>query len=487
MTLKNIIRLPQNRRSASALLSLALDANHLQAVEIARQNGDLRLLRSFSTPLALDVLSDDPKLAGLEIRKHLDAAGIQTRQCAVCIPAAWALTVTTSAPEMPDPDLANLLELEAERVLPQSPAALSLRWSICSTPGMDRWITITAVPHDRIDRIQNVLLAARLRPISISLDALTLSSPDALDSNGTLNLVGSPASLSLSVVAGEGLAALRTIDVSGDPTAPPTGPLPETVLREIRITLGMLPPPLRDQVTRARLFGNHTVVNALAAGLEKPLRSSNLQLETRPTHLPEPGTIPPNPPTTPSLSLALRLLTGRAAPVEYLPPRVSPWKQLANKYSSARLRWAGAAAAALIVLALATFGIQQWRLSHWQAQWKALQPKAAYLAQIQQDIRRFRPWFDQSYRPLSLLRQLTEAFPDDGAVSAKTLEIRDPEPGGPSFVTCSGAARNNSALMQVTEKLSAQSGISNVHRDQTRGTTPIQFRFSFQWSEGGEL
>ena len=56
------------------------------------------------------------------------------------------------------------------------------------------------------------------------------------------------------------------------------------------------------------------------------------------------------------------------------------------------------------------------------------------------------PWFDSSFRNLTILRQLTLAFPEDGAVTAKTMEIRDG-----NTVTCSGTAQDNGALLADVE------------------------------------
>jgi hypothetical protein len=54
----------------------------------------------------------------------------------------------------------------------------------------------------------------------------------------------------------------------------------------------------------------------------------------------------------------------------------------------------------------------------------------------QAKIKQYRPWYDESARSLSILRQLTQAFPEDGVVTAKTLEIREA-----NLVTCTGTAR----------------------------------------------
>jgi hypothetical protein len=131
------------------------------------------------------------------------------------------------------------------------------------------------------------------------------------------------------------------------------------------------------------------------------------------------------------------------------------------------------------LLVVGAFLVQQWQLSRLQSQWTAMEPKVKELENMQQQIRKFRPWFDASFRNLSILRKLTEAFPEDGAVSAKTVEIRNL-----ASVTCSGTARNNQALLQMRDKLSAAEGIREVHIEQTRGSAPLQFTFNFHWGEG---
>ena len=42
-----------------------------------------------------------------------------------------------------------------------------------------------------------------------------------------------------------------------------------------------------------------------------------------------------------------------------------------------------------------------------------------------EQIRQYRPWYDGTFRDLAILRQLSLAFPEDGAVTAKTIEIHD--------------------------------------------------------------
>jgi hypothetical protein len=102
------------------------------------------------------------------------------------------------------------------------------------------------------------------------------------------------------------------------------------------------------------------------------------------------------------------------------------------------------------------------------------------LQDTQDRIRKFRPWFDESIRQLSILRALTLAFPEDGSVTAKTIDIR-----APNVVTCSGTTRDNLSLLKVLEHLRGQPGVADVSLGQIRGKSPMQFTFNFHWNEGG--
>jgi len=190
--------------------------------------------------------------------------------------------------------------------------------------------------------------------------------------------------------------------------------------------------------------------------------------------------LPSDAAVSPALSLAATYLTGVAPGFEFLPPKTSSWRQFSTRFSSKKLAWAGATAGSVVFLIAVAFLIQQWQLSRLQSKWAAMKPVVQELDNMQQQIRRYRRWFDDSFRSLSILRQLTEAFPEDGSVSAKSVDIRDL-----ATITCSGSARDSQALLKMRDQLSAAKGVSDVHIDQTRGSSPLQFTFNFHWTEGG--
>jgi hypothetical protein len=185
---------------------------------------------------------------------------------------------------------------------------------------------------------------------------------------------------------------------------------------------------------------------------------------------------------SPAFSLAAGRLAGGRVLFEFLLPKVTPLQQLAARYSSGRLRTAISAAAAVALLVGGLFFFQQCQLWGLESQWAKLQPTVRQLEGVQDQIRQYRPWYDETVRGLTILKRLTEAFPEDGSVTAKTVEIRDL-----NTITCTGIARNYQALLKTVERLRAVRQIPDVNLGPTRGQSPaLQFTFSFQWSEGGK-
>jgi hypothetical protein len=256
---------------------------------------------------------------------------------------------------------------------------------------------------------------------------------------------------------------------------------PDQLVRELRITLGQLPPDVRAAVRRVRVLGHSELARELAEQLPSRLEALGLVVELTSSHGPDDFglRLPAGVATSMPLSLAARQLAGQKPAFEFLPPRVSPWRQLAARYSSGKLVWAGAGAGAVAAIVGLAFLGQQIVLWRWQYKWNSMKSRVAEIEAMQQQIRHYRPWFDDSFRSLSILRRLTEAFPEDGMVSAKTVEIRQPT------VTCKGTARDNQSWLRVLDQLRAAKGIEDVQVETIRGRAPLEFTVKFRWAEGG--
>jgi hypothetical protein len=110
-----------------------------------------------------------------------------------------------------------------------------------------------------------------------------------------------------------------------------------------------------------------------------------------------------------------------------------------------------------------------------------MEPIYNELKGMEDQIRSYRPWFDDSLTTMTILKRLTEAFPENGSVTAKMVEIRNL-----SFVTCSGTAKDTAALLKTLEKLRSVKEVNGVQIDSTRGKSPVQFTFNFRWGKGGQ-
>jgi hypothetical protein len=480
--MKPEFKLPWSPRKAPAtLLGLALDGARLDGVVLHRTDGGLQKLQEFSVALTLDPLGAAPELAGREIRNQLDAAGVHERQCIVGLPLKWVLTAHTELPPLPAADAASLLQLEAERGFSSDVTGLQIGDSRGALSGDRQYVLLAGIPNTQLDALEKVLAAARLKPVSFALGICALQPPTT--AGGTLALVIGENSVGLQITVGGGIVALRALEGTIENETGRRTLVTAEVAREARVTLGQLPEDLRTAVTTIRIFGPRELAQPLADELELRFEPMGLNVDLVEQYGGNefgPLVLPPKSAVSAAFSLAARGLTTPNPPFQFLPPKPSALEQYLAKYTSGRLGTSGAVAAGVAVLVGLCFLAQQIELWHFRSQWSHMSAKVAELQGIEDQISQFRPWYDDTHRSLSILRQLTLAFPEDGSVTAKTIEIRDG-----SQINLSGTARDNASLLAMQARLRAAEGVSAVRVDQIRGKAPIQFSFDFEYGNGG--
>jgi hypothetical protein len=471
-----------NRNRLTSVLGLALDGSRLEGVVLRRTNGALQLQQTFSVMLSLDPLTAATELIGREIRNHLDAAGVRERHCVVGVPLKWTLTAHTELPPLPEVDAVSLLQLEAERGFPCDVATLRLANSCCPLSAGKQHVTLAGIPNSQLAALEQVLAAAKLKPVSFALGLAALQPPVEKASSGVLALAIGENQVSLQITCGGGVAALRGLEGAIEDEAGRRKLHADLVAREARITLGQLPVELREAVKRIRIFGPRELAQQLADEMELRFEPMGLNIEIAAAYSPnEFGVqLPPEASVSPAFSLAARLLAGQTPVFEFLPPKPTALEQLVVRYASGQLRTAGAAAAGVVAIVGGLFLFQEFQLILLRSQWSAMSAKAQELDGLQQQIQQYRPWFDDSFRSLTILRELTLAFSEDGAVTAKTVEIRDG-----NTVTCSGTARDNTALLRTLNQLRTAKGVTDVKLGQIRGKSPMQFTFDVHYGNGG--
>jgi len=408
-------------------------------------------------------------------------ANVRERDCVVCVPLKWVLTTHTEIPEIAPEEVPGFLQLEAERGFHADTETLFFATSQYMLAGKQQ-AALMGIPRAHVDLLEKVLRIAKLRPLSFSVSMPVLQPPMAERSNNVLALMVGESSVGLQITSGGGIAALRALENALETEGGRRVLHADVVAREARITLGQLPTELREQVKLVRIFGPRDFAQQLADELELKLESMALKVAIVRTYATGDFsmTVASDAPVSPAFSFGVEFLTGQGTFLEFLPPKIPAWKQFSAKYGTGKARKAIAVAAAVAVILLGLFAYQQVLLTRWQTRWKQMSTEVAELKVIKDKIDTYRPWADKKVAGLTILRQITMAFPDDGTVTAKTLEIRDL-----NTVVCSGVARSMQSLVATQGVLQKTDGIAGVKVTQIRGHSPnLQFTLNIQCKEG---
>ena len=251
--------------------------------------------------------------------------------------------------------------------------------------------------------------------------------------------------------------------------------------RELRITLGQLPDDARESVRNLKVFGADELAEELYEQVRPRAEALGLRAQLVKEFAPlEFGVaLPGQTAASAALALVMRHVTGKSAGWEFLPPRVSRWQQFAAQQGARKIVYV---AAVLGLAALATAGMfiwQQLQLNELNQRWDGMKTRVAQIDDMNAKIRKYRPWFDESFRTLTILKMLTEAFPEDGSAALKSIEIRDR-----SGVTCTGTVRNSETWTKVTDRLRGSPQITKIEMKNLKAGQkgqPMDLTFSFHW------
>lgn len=466
------------KKLPNSILGLTLDGKRLNSALLKRGRGGFRLQGSASAELSLDPLVDDPELVGREIKDQLTDAGFSEKQCAVGVPLEWALTTMVTLPDMPEEHMDGFIRLQAEKSFPFSLSDLSLSVSRFENPEGEKLALVTAIPLKHIDLVERTLNHAGLKPVSFTLGVVAQQETLADADDPVVLLFVNADNVSLLINGKGGPVCVRTLKdayVADDPMKRLNG---QAVGRELRITLGQLPPAIRAKLKKICIIGAPGLASTLETEIAARAKALGLETETvapfqangAPINLPFSGSV------SPAVALAARYLEKPAQTLEFLPPKVSQWQKIAEKMASRKAGILGAVTGAIVVITLVSFLWQYRTLRNLESEWDGMRDKVKELEVLQAKRRKFGSWYDESQPTLSALRAISKTFPASSRIRATSLEFREG-----SKVSISGEARDNSALFELTDKLSAVEEIEGVKVVNTQGAGPIQFTIEMTW------
>jgi len=307
-----------------------------------------------------------------------------------------ALTAHTELPPLPEADAASLLQLEAERGFPCDPATLRIADSRCALAEGRQHVLLAGIPGAQLAALENALTAAKLKPVSFALASRRCNRRrrkiPTVCSRWPWRKPGDAANHGRRRRGGAARARRRGGNEAG------TGVAREAVAREVRITLGQLPPrcanrsnrsassaransrsssPTKWSCASSRWAWPWKIVTAYAPDefgvqLRRTLRSRRRSASRR------------------------GRWRGRRRRLNFCRRTRRP-----SNSSSRSIHPAGCKRRARcggdFVLVGGAFFIQQIQLWRLRSQWSAMAAKVGELDGFQQQIRQYRPWYDESF------------------------------------------------------------------------------------------
>jgi hypothetical protein len=451
------------RLKQRSALAVTISSQNVGVTFLRQENGASRVVKSFTLPIGAEMIASDPAGAGAALAEQLAAQGIKERRCVICVPAGWALTAASDVPELNAEDLRGYLELKAEREFTVPLTELRLAHSLYTLPDGTRRATVAALPAKRLDVVEKMLDAAGCRAVSISLGLDRCVPPGKQAAAPALHFLANGNHVDVVVSAGSGIAAVRTLPGAATAEAFDSA----NFFREMRITLGRLPEPLRAQVREARFGGAQLGAERLSQIVREPLQRIGIH---------ETSVQPASNVEGAALDAAERHLSEQPVLFEFVAPTTKRWDAWLQRFDSKRRRLLVGAAVGLIVLPAVAFFIRSRIENHLSREWNQMRGSVADLEAVQQKIRQFRPWFEPAPQTLQLLEGLMSAFPDQGDVWAKSVQTAEA-----GKVTCTGFARNQPAMMAFLDKLRARPDVAGLQVQQVRGENPVQFTVVYKW------
>jgi hypothetical protein len=416
---------------------------------------------TLTLPLGAEAISKDPQGAGEKLAALLSGAGVRSRRCVVCIPPGWALTASTDLPDVSPEDLRSYLELCAEREFPVPVTELRLAHSSYVMPDGKKRATLAAVPAKRLEAVEKMLEVAKCRVASMSLSlSECLAKPEP-----ALHFLANGTHTDVVITGGGGVVSMRSL--AGLTHSDETPFDPASFYREIRITLGRLPEAFRQQMHSAHFGGTPSSAQKLCEGTREQLKRFGIDnVDCTPGETQEP----------PAVNVARHFLRGEPVVFEYFVPEVKQWQVMLHRVDSSRHRWVIAGVVGVILLPLLAMLIRNQYENHLVNEWNGMQRNVAELDALQQKIHQFRPWFEPAPQVLQVMDGVIAAFPEQGDVWAKSLQV-----GEGYKVTCSGFARNQAALLALLDRLRKNPSVISLQVQQMRGDNPVQFSFTCKW------
>ena len=430
-------------------LGLALCEHGLAAAQLdAAPKGPYAAVALAFTP---ELNLSDPQRLGKELRQQLRRAGIRASHCTIGLSAAWTAAREKLLPPADGETIRGALNIAAEREFASGPQDLVFDYT-CSPAGKGLAALLAAAPRGVLAQATAMAAAAGLRvsAVTSTIAALGAATKWPIPPAGRLVLCLLPDGVELAVQSPAGMRTIRHWPIRPDR---PDGQ--EQLAGELARLTATLPSDGPSGTIEQLCLWNAAgwepgAVASLAKAL--PFACHACRTESDMTFA-APATIGQQP-----LAPALALATFEpSSGLNFLAPRLAPARTHRLRRPAAMLAAAGFVVLAAAVWLFVDGSLTQRDAELMKSQLDGMRASTDSAQALVDNVGFASAWFDRRPGVLDALREVTQAFPDEGRVWATNLIVRDD-----LSVQLTGKSVSETAALEVIDRLKANRRLAGI-------------------------
>jgi hypothetical protein len=453
-------------------LGLAVRDRSILAAEVVVASERTTVVRTAEFALPEGSSLEKPESLGEALGRFLRHQRFSASRVTVGVPARWLLARERDLPPATSELAAATLRLQAERQFGADAKDLVFDYAGQAQVGAPSKALLVAMPRQRLEQISQIADSAGLHLLAVTSSTLSLmaaqSAAHGEAGSGELLVWLEPGAAELAA-GGQGVPRmLRHLPVGqlgvaeGVSSSAQASALGGDIRREVLLqphteANGSAPKVLTlwdglglDEATSAALLER--------VGMEHAPKGAYTYLGVVPAHV---GSASPAEEArfAPAVALAVSAAHRNPAAIDFAHSRLLERKR--RRFSGRRMLWAGAVA----LVILTAIGASVWdawdrqrELASLLEQQQQMQPQVDAAEALVARVSLARKWYDRRPAFLACLREVTDAFPEQGQqIWATSLSIRDT-----GKATLDGKAADQRAVLAVRDRLAANKSFADV-------------------------
>lgn len=441
------------------ILGLAIDDCGIVATELCIRSGRAEIRGTGEFAWEKEFTADTAKDLGQRFRRFLRDRGFTAKRAVVGLAAKWVLAKEIEAPPAAPEALAGILGIQAERVFSMNADELIFDYCGKTSTSEKSQVLLLAAHRQTVGQIKEMAEAAGLHVQSITVSAFACgSTPSDNGSACHYGLYTRPTYCEFWSQFDGSPQFIKHIPlgVDGNPSGY-ADLLTTTIQRQILMSSrqDQVPP---HQVTAYDACGlSDEAFERLNQRLSPQITVRNGRagwqagtLADKPGHPQEAGTVA-------AAAVALTAVGPSRMSVDFLNPRIGQKKAVSHKRV---VTWVAVVAAVLLValgVSVADWQSDRRDVAIYTQQLKDMGEDWAAAKDVVARLTYARSWLATEPQFLNCLRELTQAFPEEGSVWATSLALN--ENGSGSVV---GKATSPESIEEVLDKIRGNSAFSDV-------------------------